>query len=285
LLGPGTRRTLLAVIDAKRALLSQVVGREVVSRVSRALTPASIPLLVLKGVWLQACVYAPHEPRIITDVDLLVPDHQFECALIELEHGGWRRWSSNAFASSLVHEDLQLPVDLHRSLFARGTFCLPTRAVFARSRTDEAVFGASVRLPDPRDGLAHLVGHFVKSRTPCGDPVRLRDFVAIARHCGLDPVDCAGHLHAAGMARAARYVLHALVHDRHDTFYRDLLAALPRDPLSKPLAKLARTIARRSPITSPLGAVPGFLVDRSLPAGAHALVLRWLDVRHERALR
>jgi hypothetical protein len=265
------------VIDSKRALASLAFGREVVRRAAMALEPASIPVLVLKGAWLQACVYGTDEPRVITDVDLLVPEAAFASALDRLQRAGWRRESFDLKAQSLSHPELPLAIDLHRRLFTRGAFNLPATAVFARARRDDAAFGVTVQLPDARDGFAHLLGHFVKSRFPCDDAVRLADFTAIARHCRLEPTDCAQHLHAAGLARAARYVLDHLASVDRDPFFQALLAALPRDPLAEPLARLARSIATRSRAEDTLGALPGFLLDRSLPAGATALVLRALE--------
>jgi len=250
-------------------------------RVTHALRPAGITPLVLKGVWLQACIYEQHEPRVITDVDLLVSEREFERAISALTRAGWRRRSGNAYELSLDHAELQLPIDLHRRLFTRGAFRLSTDAVLERSRVDHAAFGVAVRLPDPRDALAHLIGHFIKSRLRADDSDRLRDFVAIARRKPFEAADGARHLHAVGMARAARYVLHHLAHAEHDGFYRGLLDALPRDLLAKPFVQLAGAVASSSSAAGVVGAIPGFLLDRSLMAGARALVLRALDLRHD----
>lgn len=272
-------RTLPDVIDPRRALLSEVVGREVLTRATHALAPAGILPVVLKGVWLQACVYEQHEPRVITDVDLLVSEHDFARAVTALTRTGWHPRSGNASELSMAHPELQLPIDLHRRLFTRGAFRLSTDAVFERSRVDHAVFGVTVRLPDPRDALAHLIGHFIKSRLRTDDPDRLRDFVAIARRKPFEAADGARHLHAVGMARATRYVLHHLARVEHDGFYRALLEALPRDLLAKPLVQLADAIASSCSAAGVVGAMPGFLLDRSLMAGARAVVWRALDLR------
>lgn len=277
------QRTLLAVIDARRAWLSKVVGREVLTRAAETLAPAGIIPMVLKGVWLQACVYTQEESRIVTDVDLLVSERDFGRALIALERGGWRRGSGDVRGLSLHHTELHLPLDLHRCLFTRGAFRLQTDPVIERSHVDCAAFGVAVRLPDPRDALAHLVGHFVKSRMRCDDAERVRDFVVIAQRCQLDPVDSARHLHAAGMARAVRYLQHGLADTESGAFYRTVTEALPRDPLAEPLVALARMIADRGSKAGEIGALPGFLLDRSLLAGAHALFLRALDLRQEQA--
>jgi hypothetical protein len=267
------------VVDPRRALLSLVAGREVLGQAARTLGAAGIPLMPLKGVWLQSCVYTGDECRAITDVDVLVPEAAFDDALHKLEREGWRPRSGNVSECALAHPDMLLPIDVHRRLFSRGAFSLPTHALFRRGTPDESAFGVHVFLPDPRDALAHLVGHFVKSRTDARDPMRIGDFVAVARRLQLDPHDCARHLHAAGMTRAVRYAVRELA--THEPFYASLLEALPRDPLGSALLRLARAASGAGP-RSALGAAPGFLLDRSLAAGARALVLRAVDLRHER---
>jgi hypothetical protein len=156
---------------------------------------------------------------------------------------------------------------------------MPTRALFERASRDSSVFGVELELPDPLDVFAHLVGHFVKSRTALDDPMRLADFVAIAERCALEPVSCARRLQEVGMARAARYALAGLA--ERDAFSRALLTALPADPRGERIVALARSIAERNGSTSALGALPGFLLDRSLLAGVGALALRLLDRRHD----
>lgn len=266
--------------DLKRALLSQVVGREVLCRAAEVLSPAGIPVMPLKGVWLQGYVYPAHESRVITDVDVIVPEPVFGTALDRFAQAGWRVRSADVRQVALQHPDLALPLDLHRLLFTRGAFALPTPALFRRARLDRTGFGVDLWLPDPRDGFAHLVGHFIKSRIDPCNPVRLADFEAIARRFELDPRDCAAHLHAVGMARAARYVLHELA--RKAAFFDELLDSLPYDLLAAPLVRAARTAAAHSPRIPSAGALPGFLLDRTLASGARAALLRAIDLRQER---
>jgi hypothetical protein len=270
-------------MDPKRTFVNQVVGRELVQHVATALAKVDIDVLPLKGVWLQACVCGPDDTRLITDVDLLVRESAFALAVAELERGGFRARNSNSAEVTLVHPAFELPLDLHRQLFTRRVFRLPTHALFERSRSDSTAFGVRVQLPHPHDALAHLIGHFVKSQMRPDDPQRLSDFVVIAARCDLRPDECARHLHAVGMGRAARYVLHELAYRRSHPLWRAVLAALPPDPLGERLANIARRICagraggRRLPVT-----LSGFMLDRSLAAGALALVLRTWDRRHDR---
>ena len=277
-----------------RALVSEVAGREAIAFIVPLLQRAGIPVMPLKGAWLQACVYGSAGNgrganvvgvRVITDVDLLVPEARFADALAALRAGGFRaRPAHTASAQALDHPALTLPLDLHCRLFTRGAFRLATDALFERARPDQSAFGVPVLLPDPQDVFAHLVGHFLKSRTRCHDQVRLADFAAIAARYELDPRRLAQHLDRAGMARAARYVLHHLADADGNSFCRDVLEALPADAFGARLAAAARFA--QGPLhgqLGPLGALPGFLLDRSLVAGGLSLTLRLSELAWHRA--
>jgi hypothetical protein len=268
----------------QRALISEAVGREVLRDVAETLASARIVAMPLKGVWLQACVYRDPGARAITDVDLLVPEGDYARALSVLAARGWRARGWNVSETALYHPRWPLPVDLHRRLFTRGAFRLSGAALFARGTPDSNAFGVQVVLPDPRDVLAHLLGHFVKSRRRPGDAAATRDFVQLASTGQLEPVAAAAHLHHVGVARCARYVLRDLA-ARGSEFYARLLEALPPDPLGDMLASAARLLAARTNSRSVLGALPGFLLDHSLAAGVTTLLRRVGDLPLERAMR
>jgi hypothetical protein len=263
--------------EAQRALVSQAVGRELIQRVAPLLAAAGIPVMPLKGVWLQTCVYPASESRVTTDVDLLVPEDRYAHALAVLTAAGWRKRLGNVSEVALDHPELPLPLDLHRRLFTRGAFGLHTSDMFERGRIDRGAFGVGVTLPDPKDAFAHLVGHFVKSRTAFDDRMRLRDFVAVVERFELDPSACARRLEDAGMARAARYVLSGMAGHGGQPFAREVIQALPPDRVGERIVSLARALAHQSRWSPRVAALPGFLVDRSLAAGALAFMLRVVD--------
>jgi hypothetical protein len=269
-------------VDAvSRALIGEALGREIVREVAAALGRAAIVVMPLKGVWLQACVYRQPGVRAITDVDVLVAGADYARALALLQAEGWRTRAWNVAETALEHPRWPLPLDLHRALFTPGAFSLPEAGVLARGTRDEQVFGVPVLLPDPRDALAHLVGHFVKSRREASDERAARDFAALASSGALLPTDAASHLVRAGMARAARYALASSA--QRIAFYRTLLAALPPDPMGERLVAAAGWLASKAGAHSKLGAAPGFLLDRSLGAGARALLRRVGDLPLDRA--
>jgi hypothetical protein len=272
---------VLSAGNPGRAFVSRVVGRELVRSVVPALTSAGIAVMPLKGVWLQARVYRSSRDRVITDVDLLVPEQDYARALALLAQRGWHSQASNVSETSLSHPDFALPIDLHQRLFTRGAFRLATAGVFERACRDESSFGIELHMPDPLDAFAHLVGHFVKSRARLDDAMRLDDFKTVAEVCALDARACAQRLHAVGMARAARYALHGLAVTDESGFFAEVLRSLPVDRFGEGAASLALRIAERGEGTRLLGALPGFLLDRSVAAGGMALALRLLDRARE----
>jgi len=263
-----------------RAAASHALGLSVLRRCSDVLRPHGIYAMPLKGLWLQSYVYERPEERSITDVDVIVPETAFKQAQGALQSAGFSARNANASEVALYARDLPLPIDLHARLFMPGAFALPTHALFARASAPVELAGAHVVLPDPVDAFCHLVGHFVKSRCRPDDARRTRDFVEVARRFGLSAGHIATRLETAGMARAARYALGHLA--AGDALFAEVLAALPHDPAGELLARAcshARMGERMAGVRPSLvgraaQALPGFLLERSLPAAGKALLLR-----------
>jgi hypothetical protein len=258
--------------DRARSLFSHAAGMRTLERACEALSSAGVAVMPLKGLWLQSCVYARPDLRPITDVDVLVPEAAFDRAVAALERAGFVARQGNASELALYAPGLELPLDLHRRLFMPGAFELPTRALFDRG--SPATLGrARVVLPDPIDALCHLVGHLVKSRGRPDDRARILDFEQLEQRFALAPQRVAERLHAAGMARAARYAFHVLA-DEH-AFFCAVLDALPADRTGTLLAHAcARRSSEHAVGTSPFGALPGLLLERSLAAALRAAAYR-----------
>lgn len=258
-------------LDARIAdLVRRGTARTLVHDVASVLAREGIPVMPLKGALLAETVYGGGLVRAFTDVDVLVPEGDFERAVRALEQASFvvAERAMPADASCVVcPPGLGVTLDLHRRLFGRALFDLPTWAVFARGTRDRALFGAEVVLPDPRDQLAHAIGHYVKSRpTPDAETLAL-DLALVAEVHGVRPESLAEHLVSHGLGRAARLALPIAAEARPDrgAFARAVLERLPRDPLGDRLARFVRDRLLEGDPGSVASLVGQHALDRSLP--------------------
>jgi hypothetical protein len=271
-----------------RATASHAIGLEVLRRCARALVPHGIYAMPLKGLWLQSYVYERPEERVITDVDVIVPDRAFGIAQRALRAAGFVARSTSVAEVAMAVPDLPLPLDLHAHLFMPGAFALPTQTLFRRASAPVALEGSTVVLPEPLDALCHLVGHFVKSRTAPDDTPRTRDFSVVVQRFSLTSGEIAARLEATGMARAARYAFADVA--QTDLVLAEALVALPHDPAGELIARAcvkARSALSSAPKNIPLlrvaHALPGFLLERSLSVAGRALLQRAVSLSADRA--
>jgi hypothetical protein len=261
---------------------SHLVGRAVLVAAADALAGGGISLMPLKGIWLQRFAYADAHERAITDVDVLVQEHDYAAARARLAACGWQLRSANVSESTYGSPGLPLPLDLHARLFTRGVFRMPTSGMFARGHSDEAVFGVRVVLPDPLDVLAHAIGHALKGGGAwAGDGHELVDIPRLAAAERLDPRRAAAHLEQLGLGRAARFVLPLTAANDPHGFASALLAALRVDPVGRVLTRTARALRTHMNGQARMASAVGFALDSSLPRAGYALALRVWDKRLE----
>jgi len=269
----------LGASATERAFVAHVVGRDLLGHCARLLHGAGIPALPLKGIWLQLEVYERPEQRVITDVDLLVPDACYRRAQALLLRNGFDINYELQSECTLSHARWPLPLDLHRRLFTRGAFRLPTSAVFERATLVDGAHTGPLWMPDPLDGFAHVVGHFVKSR---GEAFQApRDLCEIARAKGLRPERVAQHLTYCGMGRAARLALDWAMREGYGPFPAEVLGALPPDPMGSALARFCRPLLQWERLPRRLSQLPGFALEANLARGFAVALLRSLEVRKE----
>lgn len=240
----------------------------------------------LKGVLFQQLLYRDPAERVLTDVDVLVPEAAFERAIASLLGAGFTPRNAGR---SLIEVALQSPrgmtLDLHRRLFSLGRYKLSTEAVFRRSSTDERLLGVPLQLAHPHDTAAHLIGKFVSDHEHDEPLPRLTELAAWAAYCDIDPRRLAPHLCACGLARAARYVLGRGAELTGDPFFSATLAALPSDRLGEFWARGARSLI--TPLSqSALASLPAHLLNSSVPRGGASFALAAIQrFRHARLLR
>jgi hypothetical protein len=190
------------------ALLSHLVGRAMLDEAAKLFLAAGIPVMPLKGMWLQQVVYTSAYERRMSDLDLLVPEDRYEEAGDILRAAGWRCSCWNTWEATFRSPRYALPIDLHCELFPASSFKMPTADLFRRGRRDRETFGVELVLPDPLDVFAHLVGHFAKCQIASVlEPKLGPELAKLASTFHLKPDRVARHLEMCGMARAARYAL------------------------------------------------------------------------------
>jgi hypothetical protein len=268
----------------ERGRASHVIGRAVLFEAARVLGEVGIPVMPLKGIWLQQFVYADALERAITDVDVLVPEQRYRAARGALEAHGWKLGSYNVSESTYSAPELPLPLDLHARLFTRGTFRMPTSELFERAHHDQRSFGVPVFCPDARDVLAHAVGHALKNGSAWfGEGHDVRDIPRIAKVFALSPQLCAAHLERTGLARAARFVLPLMAAGEDARFGAEVVAALAPDPVGAALVRSANALRTHIRAHARLASATGFALDSSLWRGAFSFGLRLWDKRSEHA--
>jgi hypothetical protein len=264
--------------SATGALASHLIGRAVLREGVQLMAAAGIPVMPLKGIWLQQFVYPELSTRRITDVDVLVPDARYESALRLLEHAGWRRCAANISEAAYIAPAWPLPLDVHRRLFTRGAYRMPSTELFARGVPDSDAFGVRVILPDPLDVLAHLIGHFVKSRGAGGE---LDDVRRLVERYRLDPLECARRLESCGLARASRFALPLMAAGDARGFASEVVSALSADPVGNVIAEALIALRTHTQKRSFWAGFPGFALERSLARSALVFALRAWDKRLE----
>jgi len=271
-----------ASISSERGLASYLIGRTVLQHCASVLSPLGIWVLPLKGIWLQHFVYPDKGERLITDVDVLVPQTRYAQARAALLRAGWQLQVENTSEASFMLPGFPLAIDLHADLYTRGVFHTSLQGIFARGRPDSQVFGCQVLSPDPLDVLSHLVGHALKSGNAWAgaDKPRneLRDIPRLVQVFQLSPERCAARLTADGLARAARFVLPLIAAEPAPGFAEQALACLPADALGTQLARAARKLKQLQPDSQRAHTVVGFMLDSSVWRAGYALSLRVIDL-------
>lgn len=124
------------------------------------LSPADLPIIVLKGAALAQLVYDDHAARHCHDVDLLVREGDLERAADRLAGRGFQRSEHVArpgrYDVRLVHSS-GLPIELHSRLFQLSYYNLSSDA-WSRSQT-AIISGVNTRVLSPADQLLHVCGH------------------------------------------------------------------------------------------------------------------------------
>lgn len=233
-----------------REVFLREAGGALVRQVAEILAASGIAIMPVKGVLLQKLVYGPDVFRSISDVDLLVPEGRFEEAHAALTDAGFEtaRWERGHWQAVLRHPaGPPLSVDLHRRLTRTSRARLTSSGLFERGRTDDRLFGASMRIPSPVDLFAHLLLHATLDWISLDHLHRPEDFGAVAAALSLDLGPCADHLAAQGLLAHALVMLPVVLEKISDGFVEALLGHVKTtaDSRSRAAAQVIAVTHRR----------------------------------------
>lgn len=256
-----------------RSFAAAVIARETLRDVATLLHEASIPVMPLKGVLFQLVLYADPAERSLCDVDVLVPERHFVRAIELLVKHGYRPFGAGpSWIEASFDAPRGLPLDLHRRLFCRLRYNLPTNEVFLRATVDRALLGAPLWIQSPLDTLAHLVGKFVSDHV-CSDAApRLAELERLVDHHFITAAPAVRHLERTGLSRAALHVFARGALEREHPFYQAALSALPRDRVDEAVVHVAGQLSRKLE-HGRIAFLSAHLLNSSLLRGATSLAL------------
>jgi Uncharacterised nucleotidyltransferase len=197
-----------------RSLANRACFREVVA----AFTTEQIPVIVLKGAYLGTFVYKNPALRPMCDLDLLVPDEQFDQARRLLESLGFRIAAEpldgeyRALQPALAHTRsgiLPCAVDLHRDLSCMDHYRLPSSLVWQEAVQGE-LYGQSVFFLPNELNFIHLGTHAL---THVGLIRDWLDLVLFLRRIGVDWNKLASVAGSLGVLRPLYWVFNDLKQD------------------------------------------------------------------------
>jgi hypothetical protein len=251
-------------------MATSMLATELVGDVARRLAGSGIQVMPVKGALLQHWLYDDPAERSLTDVDLLVRPDDFETAVARLEAGGYERTRHGSVGGRVMRTPFGLALDLHSQLFDRARYRMPTRDLFVRSAADDALYGASVRIPSALDVYAHLIGKLGSDHLDARATARLDEIARMATRVDASPETVARHLRRCGMRRVSRYAL-PLVHEATgDAFSQTVYECLAPDPIGRAIVAFANPLLARVSTDSRVGALVAHLLNDSVPQGVRS---------------
>jgi hypothetical protein len=227
----------------------------------------------LKGVLFQLFLYADPAERSLCDVDILVPERHFVRSIdVLVKHGLRPLGAGPSWIEASFDTPRGLPLDLHRRLFCRLRYNLPTNEVFLRGTVDRASLGVPLWIQHPLDTLAHLVGKFASDHVCSAATPRLAELEKLVDHHFISAAPAVRHLERTGLTRAALHVFARGALEREHPFYPAALAALPRRLVSEVVVHVAGQLSKRLEHNG-LAFLSSHLLNSSLLRGATSLAL------------
>jgi len=204
------------VLDDARAAHEQgrVLALWEAEMARRALAPAGIPVLLLKGTAFVAAGLQTGVGRSIGDLDILVPRARIEEAEAALLVAGWewvkadpyddqyyRRWMHEL--PPLIHRERDRMIDVHHTILPLTARIRPDADALI---ADSVALGDDLRMLSPNDLLCHAAAHLFADGDLAGGMRNLWDVHCLVAEFGTDGLQARADHHGLGpaVARALR---------------------------------------------------------------------------------
>jgi hypothetical protein len=192
------------------AWVTHQAAAQMVRAVAHALGPDAA-LMPLKGTLLARTHYADVAERPIRDCDLLLVRPALRVALRRLRAAGFRvlrRSRAPGVLDLVAPAAPAMTVDLHTRPLPHGFGAVDARWLATGARSDAALFGVPVLVPDERRLLVHLLGNILKDHVFHAAPHTAEDVARVVDRaaCPADALAdalCAARLGAGGAAALA----------------------------------------------------------------------------------
>ncbi len=272
-------------IDYLQSVAAHMARQSAAASVLRALHDAGVPVILLKGSYLQDSVHFDPAVRPMADIDLLVPSTDRDRARTTLESLGYH---SDVAERDPFHEIVNpasvytssgrpsLQVDLHTGIWALDYYRLQPEIVW-RDSAETAAFDRVARFLSPELNFIHLGLHILSHGGLLRDEL---DMVLLIQRTPFDWTRCTALARSLGVVRPLRLTIDRLraewgvtVPGEVDDAFRSYRPSwLERRITHGPIAGLWRLGCRVSGIPTVYGKVR-YCSSRLLPGRAQRIAL------------
>ena len=174
----------------------------------RALAPAGIPVILLKGTAFVAAGLSAGVGRSIGDLDILVPHARIGEAEAALLDAGWewvkpdayddayyRRWMHEL--PPLIHRERDRMIDVHHTILPRTARVTPNADALI---ADSVLLGNGLRMLSPLDVICHAAAHLFADGDLAGGLRNLWDIHCLVEEWGTAGLQDRARLHGLGPA-------------------------------------------------------------------------------------
>jgi hypothetical protein len=232
-----------SIPPARNVWIRQTIGAQALGAVVRAIGLPDV--LPVKGIVTARILYADPAERPLADVDVRVPPERLPDVLAFARAGGHDVITHAPAYRNVVLDVGGVQVDVETTVGPPGLTDLSVRAMLARARIDEGLFGFPVLLPEISDHAVVLAVNLFKDKLHAAQPWSVSDLVRLAATPAFDPEAVAARAREARCAAIVWIVADWLAGESEGL--RRVRAAFGPRPPRPVYARLFRTAAKHAP--------------------------------------